>query len=448
MNAFARRGACPALSSPMPTGDGLLVRLNPLAGGFSPASLIALCKAALQHGNGVVEVTARGSLQIRGLTPRSAALLARQVEGLGMVVRTGVPVEHGALAGLDPEEIADPRPLAASIREAARQNGLDQRLGPKVSVVLDGGGHSGLGATAADIRLMARRHCGEISWTFAIAGDARTAKPLAVLPDGRAAQAAIAGLEAVAALGREGRGRDLDARRRARLAALLPPLVGAGSIAPALAGGQRLVPSILPLRGGASALAVAVPFGQMDADGVIGLAARAEEVRASEIRLAPGRIMLALCPADADATALRQEAGRLGFVISPDDPRAGISACPGAPACASGRMPARSLAALIAAAHGDILDGSLGLHVSGCAKGCANPAKAPLALVGGEDGAGLVVDGTARSVPLARVPAEHALNSFGRLAGLIRAERRPGETSAACVARLGTRCLAEAFEKG
>jgi len=29
MNASHRRGACPGLSAPMPTGDGLLVRLMP-----------------------------------------------------------------------------------------------------------------------------------------------------------------------------------------------------------------------------------------------------------------------------------------------------------------------------------------------------------------------------------------------------------------------------------
>ena len=36
---FTRRGACPALSAPMQTGDGLLVRLNPVAGGLSPKQL-------------------------------------------------------------------------------------------------------------------------------------------------------------------------------------------------------------------------------------------------------------------------------------------------------------------------------------------------------------------------------------------------------------------------
>ncbi len=79
MNAPLPRGLCPTLAEPMQTGDGLLVRLNPVASGFSPKTLIGLCEAALGHGNGIVEVTARGNLQIRGLTARSAReLVARR----------------------------------------------------------------------------------------------------------------------------------------------------------------------------------------------------------------------------------------------------------------------------------------------------------------------------------------------------------------------------------
>ena len=73
MNAPRFRGICPGLSVPMPTGDGLLVRLRPTA----PVPLdavVGFCEAARQHGNGTIEVSARGSLQVRGLTPRSAAL--------------------------------------------------------------------------------------------------------------------------------------------------------------------------------------------------------------------------------------------------------------------------------------------------------------------------------------------------------------------------------------
>ena len=133
--------------------------------------------AAREHGNGVLEVTARGNLQIRGLTAGSAVSLARDVDALGIAVRTGVPVETPPLAGLDPREIADPSALAQAIRKGIEAAGLEGRLGPKVSVVVDGSGRSGMNAVAADVRLTAERG-GGVVWRIAVAGDARTATPL------------------------------------------------------------------------------------------------------------------------------------------------------------------------------------------------------------------------------------------------------------------------------
>ena len=103
MNAPLARGACPALAAPMQTGDGLLVRLNSVAAGFlSPAALSGVADAAFRHGNGIVEVTARGSVQMRGLAPATVGPLAEDVDALGISPRTGLPVETPALAGLDP----------------------------------------------------------------------------------------------------------------------------------------------------------------------------------------------------------------------------------------------------------------------------------------------------------------------------------------------------------
>src|SRR5580704_1482783 len=105
MNAFTnaprRRGACPGLSAPMQTGDGLLARL--LTGatiGLDAAA--ALCAAARQHGNGIIEVTARGSIQIRGLTAASAPAFADAVAALGIDGGDGVPILTDPLAGLVP----------------------------------------------------------------------------------------------------------------------------------------------------------------------------------------------------------------------------------------------------------------------------------------------------------------------------------------------------------
>ncbi|RWK62616.1 precorrin-3B synthase, partial [Mesorhizobium sp.] len=228
MNAFSRRGACPALSAPMQTGDGLLVRLNPVAGGLSPKSLIGLGESALRHGNGIMEVTARGSLQIRGLTPTSARLLAVEVNAMGIAVRTGVPVEHGPLAGLDPEEVADPRPLTEQIRAAIEDAGLTQRLGPKVSVIIDGGGQLAMDVVTADVRLVATRTNAGIRWQVSVAGDGQNAKPLVTVGDDAARDIAVAMLRMVAEKGREAHARDLTERQLISLASwhsFAPPSV-------------------------------------------------------------------------------------------------------------------------------------------------------------------------------------------------------------------------------
>ncbi len=189
-----RRGACPTLAAPMLTGDGWLARLA--VEGLTPGQLGGLARAAGRFGNGRIEVTARGSLQVRGLTPETAVELDAAVADLGIAVEAGVPLLTGALAGLDPEEVADPRPLAAAIRERAR--GLVGRLAPKVSVVVDGGGRLHLDAVKADVRLVA----GGAGWRVEVGGTA-----VAVGDASAAVEVAMAMLERLADSGT--RGRDL-----------------------------------------------------------------------------------------------------------------------------------------------------------------------------------------------------------------------------------------------
>ncbi|RVC58948.1 precorrin-3B synthase, partial [Mesorhizobium sp. M00.F.Ca.ET.038.03.1.1] len=218
MNAFSRRGACPALSAPMQTGDGLMVRLNPVTGGLAPNLLIRLGESALRHGNGIMEVTARGSLQIRGLSAESARMLAAEVDALGIEVRTGVPVETGPLAGIDPQEVADPRPLAERLRAAIEEAGLTARLGPKVSVLVDGGGQLTMDAVAADVRLKAVRAGAGVLWAVSVAGDDQSAKPLAMVEEEASRYVTVAALRMVAEKGRQAHTRDLTERQLNSLA--------------------------------------------------------------------------------------------------------------------------------------------------------------------------------------------------------------------------------------
>ncbi|TPK64468.1 precorrin-3B synthase [Mesorhizobium sp. B2-4-19] len=452
MNAISRRGACPALSAPMQTGDGLLVRLNPVAGtpsseGLSPKLLIGLAESALRHGNGIMEVTARGSLQIRGLTTESATLLAAEVDALGIAVRTGLPVETGPLAGIDPQEIADPRPLAERVSAAIEDAGLTSRLGPKVSVVVDGGGQLTLDAVTADARLKAVRSGAGVRWQVSVAGDGQSARLLATVRDDAARDIAVAVLRMVAEKGREAHARDLSERQLVSLAdwLCLPSLREAPpSVLPDISASRKPI-GLFPLAGDTFTLGIALPYGSMPADKIIALAKNALTLGTTEIRLAPGRAMLFLGQPSDTNPSLQATAAGLGFVTSPADPRTRIAACPGTPACASGRIATRDIAETIAAKNADILDFTL--HVSGCAKGCAHPGPAALTIVGGENGAGLVVNATAKALPAGYRPGYDAARGIGRVAAVIRSARFQGETAAACLTRLGPAAIAETYRQ-
>ncbi len=123
------------------------------------------------------------------------------------------------------------------------------------------------------------------------------------------------------------------------------------------------------------------------------------------MRTAPGRVLLAIGISAADVAAFIAAAERLGFIISPDDPRRRVIACTGAPGCASAHMAARAIAPEIAEAAASSLAEGETIHISGCAKGCAHPGPAALTIVGTPDGCALVANGTTRNTPFAIVAA-------------------------------------------
>ena len=100
----------------MPTGDGLLARLMPSAP-IPLDAFDALCDASQTHGNGIVEVTQRGSLQIRGLSPASAPVFARTAFTLGLAAEERPPILTSPLMGLDAQECLDLHPLVAALRK-------------------------------------------------------------------------------------------------------------------------------------------------------------------------------------------------------------------------------------------------------------------------------------------------------------------------------------------
>jgi len=395
-----RRGACPGLSAPMPTGDGLLVRLQP-TGIISLEAFLALCAAARRDGSGIMEVTARGSIQIRGLNAESAPRFADTVAALGVAAANGVSVLASPLAGLDPAEILDAGALAADIRRAAARAELAARLAPKVSVVVDGGGALDLDGIAADVRLRADR---AVVFSVSVGGDGATAAQLGAVALIDGIEAVIRLLEVIARHGRTARARDILATEGvAAFRLALAELLTAEALLP---NARRPSDPIRThrLRDGSLACGIGLAFGHADAVALRRLAAAAAAAGAKGIGTA-SRTLLIVGLADRTIPAFVRDAAHLGFAVDADDPRRRVIACAGAPVCASGHFATRALAPAIADGLTASPDTTL-IHISGCAKGCAHSGKASLTVVGTPAGCALVFDGSVRDAPFATVTAD------------------------------------------
>jgi precorrin-3B synthase len=414
----------------MATGDGLLARLVPSAP-ISLDTLAALCDAGEAHGNGIVEVTQRGSLQIRGLSSASAPVFAQTAVALGLGAEGIPPVLTSPLMGLDARERVDLRSLVGGLRMALTSRAAVASLGPKVSVLVDGGGVLHLDDVPGDLRLRvgsaSRLH-------LSIAGTAAAAASLGWVEPHEALEAVLQVLAAIANRGAGARARDFA--NDADLHALRASLVNVFGNEPP----PNLKPpaepiGIHPLSDGQVALGAALAFGYTEASVLKRFAQAAARCGATGVQPAPGRALLCLGLNAAAANDCFAAAATAGFVVQPDDPRRYVVACAGAPACGFAKLATRTLAPAIARAARPLLDGSMVIHLSGCAKGCAHPGAAALTLIGPDR---LVVRGRAGDAPHGITSATDFIAGLPRLHAERRRSHDHPECSADMVSRLGS----------
>ena len=408
----SRRGICPGLSRPLPTGDGLLVRILP-TGTIALDAFAVLCAAARVHGNGIIEITARGSIQVRGLSTQSAPAFADAIAALGIAADDGVPILCNPLAGLDAAEIFDATALATALRRAVREQSL-AGLDPKVSVVIDGGAPLGLARIAADIRVGAQLRNGQPVLRLAVSGDERSAFDLGVVALDDAVEAVSRLLLVLSE--RSARARDIiaaegtacfeDALAFARLgSAAQRDRKDAKNIETDSAPRQCSdAIGLHGLRDGSLACGIGLAFGHAEASTLEKLADAAAAAGGRGLRTEPNRSLLAIGLTSESAARFLAAAAKLGFVTRTDDPRRQVIACAGAPLCASAYIPARAIAPDIAAAAAPYLGDGLTIHLSGCAKGCAHSGAAPLTVVGTPGDCALIANGSAREASFAAAP--------------------------------------------
>jgi precorrin-3B synthase len=410
MSAPARKGWCPSLFEPMESGDGLIVRLKPRAATIEATAARAIAEAASRWGNGIVELTSRANIQLRGARPETVAPIAAMATRLQLAAADPAverirSVMASPLGPDDPSADFDSHALAADIEHMlAAEPGL-AALPAKFGFLVDGGGALPLDGVSSDIMLRPAENEARVEIAGAdAAADCSLIEAASVVRRVALAFVALAGRAAHPPR----RMRDL-----ARAVGAAAVFAEAGLSAATLHQAPRPAPRAIGVvavpgrpRG---AYGIGLPFGQIDAAALAALADLAERHGDGTLRATPWRALLMVGVAENDTVALAARAEALGLITNAADPRRAIAACPGKPACASATVETRADAALLA------LRGAVAplVHVSGCAKGCAHAGSAELTLVGANGLYNLVIAGRAGDRPIASgLSLEDAVSAF------------------------------------
>jgi len=351
----------------MATGDGWLVRVRPPLGELSQEQVVALCNAAETFGSGLIELTSRANLQLRGVTDESWPLLMAFL------------VEH-QLVSDDPEAERLPQLMLApawqkgddthTIARLLQARGSELASMPgKVGIAIDAGEAPVLGDSAADFRI-----------------ERSTEGGLLVRADGYALGTVVSDIDAaVEQLIRlthwfvDTGG--WESGRMRRHTATLPDWAPADT-APASPGEK------LALGEHGEGMVVGLPFGRVAADTLreAVFPASGSQTSISAVQVTPWRRLLLK---DCDTLPAVD-----GLIRHNSDPRLAMDACPGAPYCEQASVATQPLAEKLSG----WVEGTV--HISGCAKGCARRAPADVCLVGQAGRFNVVVNGRADSTPV------------------------------------------------
>ncbi|MET4196378.1 precorrin-3B synthase [Bradyrhizobium sp. LA6.12] len=369
MSAAAIKGWCPGALRPMQSGDGLVVRVRPFGGRLEAAQVAGLAELAERYGNGLIDVTSRANLQIRGVSEQGHR---RLLDGLALLrlldPDSDIEARRNILVTPFWNSGDETQALAAELEEALADSALD--LPTKFGFAIDDGKSRVLAGDSADVRIERDRD-GRL---VVRADGARLGRSVA---RGEAVSTALALANWFISSGGAKGGRGRMAAHIAAGAELPQSLSGETEPAPVMAASR---PGHYP-----HGALVGVAFGQM-----LHTTLHQFSGCGHALRMTPWRMVL--------SEGKREMPSGAGLITEPYDPALRVIACSGAPRCREAHADTRALASALAPRIA--LDTRL--HVSGCAKGCARSGASAVTLVATSAGFDLVRDGSTRDEPVLR----------------------------------------------
>ena len=144
-------GWCPSVYRPMQTSDGLLVRLRPHLGRLTFVQLSSLCKMASRLGNGLLDITCRSNIQIRGFSTDTHHEFVAAIKALRLLDKD-YETERRRNITVTPFWIAGDENVQLANALVERLHELPS-LPDKFGFIIDGGKQPCLTDTSGDIRI-------------------------------------------------------------------------------------------------------------------------------------------------------------------------------------------------------------------------------------------------------------------------------------------------------
>ncbi len=393
------------------TPGRFMLRLRTANGVIRSEQLAVLAEAVDRCGeHGSADITTRQNLQLRGLLLEDMPPLLAEMERVGLTSRqsghdnprniTGNP-----LAGIDPEEIVDTRPLVQAIQNTLLGAGGPRNLPRKFNVAVGGAADSFL--LHNDLAFLPAERDGEQGFTVMVGGFFSAQRSELAIPLGlwlRAEQ--LPGFTLALLLHYQEHG-NRQQRNKSRLMYLIDQLglesyreavlaawrqqVGDGAVAPAHDGSHRV--NRAPRDGlgvnaqkqaGLHWLGLHVPMGRLDAAAMAELARLARTYGSGELRFTEAQNALIVDVPSEQLGALLAEPLLQGLRPEPSALQAEAVSCTGNAYCGFALIPTKGKAqeVLEQLEQRVELPHAVRMHWTGCPNACGQPFMGQIGLMG------------------------------------------------------------------